>query len=326
MRLYLGLPLLLVLLFVACGPTNSEEDVGDGGAHRGDSQAGGQTDGRTGTGDGPIDQNPSDNCSAAAKLVYVVDENGHFLSFDPSTTPPTLTDLGLLNKCPISAGEQPFSMGVDRDAIAWVLSSAVGGLGTQKGTAMYRVDIKNNLACTNAGMQMNQQGFNLFGMGFVTNDVGGTTDTLFIAGGASADTATTSTLGTVSFPDLTVHPINSVSGWPELTGNSNAELWGFFPDATAPKIARIDKTTAAESPTYPLPTLQGTPAAWAFAFWGGDFWVFLRRQSETQTTVYHVVGTTGQIANQWTTSALLGGGSYSIVGAGVSTCAPVIIE
>jgi hypothetical protein len=326
MRRYAWLSLVLILGLVACGPTNDEEEVGDGGSQW-------QQDGYTGGGDGPIDQPPPDDCSEAAKLVYVVADNGHLLSFDPKTTPPTLTDLGALNKCPTSAGEQPFSMGVDRDAIAWVLAAKTDALmGTQTGSGLYRVEINNGLNCTKANMAMNQQGeFNLFGMGFVANSVGSTLDSLYIAGGDGPGSGTGSRLGTVDMSSFVITGGSLLSGWPELTGNRNAELWGFYPDASAPKIAKIDKLSGAENSIYPLNSIAGEPRAWAFAFWGGDFWVFLQKALESLTTVYQVSGgangpPAGQIVNQWQTTALLGGGTYSIVGAGVSTCAPVMID
>jgi hypothetical protein len=112
---------------------------------------------------------------------------------------------------------------------------------------------------------------------------------------------------------------------PELTGTGNAELWGWFPDTTAPRIEQINKSTGAGMKTYPLPSLAGTAAAWAFAFWGGDFWVFLALDSggtPQPTIVYQVDGTTGAIEGMTNTSATK---ARSIVGAGVSTCAPVII-
>ena len=59
---------------------------------------------------------------------------------------------------------------------------------------------------------------------------------------------------------------------------------------------------------------------WAFAFYGGDFWVFLERMDESSTTVYQVDGTTGSITSSTPTL------TRSIVGAGVSTCAPIVIQ
>jgi hypothetical protein len=70
--------------------------------------------------------------------------------------------------------------------------------------------------------------------------------------------------------------------------------------------------------TYPL-TISGTPRAWAFAFWGGDFWVFLMKGTETSTTIYQYDAATG------TPKGSKAAPGRTIVGAGVSTCAPVIL-
>jgi hypothetical protein len=71
--------------------------------------------------------------------------------------------------------------------------------------------------------------------------------------------------------------------------------------------------------TYMLPTLQGPPMAWAFAFWGGDYWIFLAKGTETNTSVYQIDGGNGNIKSTTPAPGRL------IVGAGVSTCAPVVI-
>ncbi len=65
--------------------------------------------------------------------------------------------------------------------------------------------------------------------------------------------------------------------------------------------------------------LAGMPTAWAFASWGGDFFIFLMKDLEASTTVYQIDGATGAMKGQ--TSAA----GRTIVGAGVSTCAPTII-
>ena len=58
---------------------------------------------------------------------------------------------------------------------------------------------------------------------------------------------------------------------------------------------------------------------YAFAQWGGDYWVFLIKNGEPSTTVYQVDGMTGAIKGTVPTT------NRTIVGAGVSTCAPTVI-
>jgi hypothetical protein len=175
------------------------------------------------------------------------------------------------------------------------------------------------LSCTKSTWQP-QPSLEVFGMGFSTDTQGGSTDTLYVAGGTDQTQSSTkfATLSTTSFTATTV---GSVTGWPELTGTGNAELWGWFPsnNGSTPRVEQINKTTGAAMKTYNLSMLAGQPMAWAFAFWGGDFWIFLERDTESSTTVYQIDGTNGTIKGMTPASG------REIVGAGVSTCAPVVI-
>ena len=142
---------------------------------------------------------------------------------------------------------------------------------------------------------------------------------MFIAGGMNVDTTANSKLATLNTGSMSAASVGSVHGDPELTGNSNGELWGFFPDPSAPRVEKINKTNGTAATTFPETSLAGTPQAWAFAFWGGDYWIFLMKDSELATTVYQVDGTSGMIVGMTPTN------TRTIVGAGVSTCAPVVI-
>jgi hypothetical protein len=276
------------------------------------SQSNGRTTGATGTtgtgGKGDMAMPIlTGECSDAAKLVYVVDENEKFSSFDPATL--TFTDLGTLN-CPGTSGDNPFSMAVDRNAQAWVLYAS---------NRIFKIDIVNNLACTATNYVTGQDGFEEFGMGFAADAADSDAETLYIAGGSEQDIGLgSSQFGSVAFPSLTVTSRGTVDGWPELTGTGDAKLWGFFPDTSPPKVAEIDKASGAAGTTFPAPDLEsfGTPQAWAFAFWGGDFWIFLERDVDTSTTVYQVKQSSGSV------TAVKRNTGRKIVGAGVSTCAP----
>lgn len=278
----------LALALVACGPTT--RDPGGGGP-----------DGGGGGGDG----SNADGCSDAAKLVYVVDEANKLSRFDPMTK--TFTDLGTLS-CPAGLLATPFSMSVDRDANAWVLYSD---------GKLFKVDTET-LQCGSTTWST-QLGLTQFGMGFSTDAVGGTADTLYVAGGPGGVTVPTSTLARLDVTSMQAQSVGTVQGWPELTGTGNAELWGFFPNTGGARVEKIDKTTGAAGTTYQAAALAGEPRAWAFAFWGGDFWIFLMRANEQSTTVYQMSASTGQITGQTPAPGRI------IVGAGVSTCAPTVI-
>jgi hypothetical protein len=284
--------LVVLAVLVACGPGGRKDGTGDDD----DSPPDASNTGSNGSN--------GDNCSEAAKLVYVVDENNTLATFDPMTK--QFHDLGTLN-CPASGGATPFSMGIDRNATAYVLYSD---------SELFKVDTMT-LACTKTSYAV-QFGLAQFGMGFSTDTAGGTTDTLYIAGGQGVG-ATTSTLATLDTTTFKATSLGTVTGWPELTGTGNAELWGFFPDANAPRVEKLSKANGGAMTTYPENSIRGEPSAWAFAFWGGDYWVFLMKDLEFSTTVYQIDGATGAVKGQTPT------GSRTIVGAGVSTCAPVVI-
>lgn len=283
---------VLVFALAACGP--ADRDPGSGGPDGG------------GNGDG---NGNTENCSEEAKLVYTVDQNNTLSKFDPIGK--TFMDIGTLS-CPAMFLATPFSMGIDRNAGAWVLYSS---------GELFKVDTKT-LDCVKT-QWASSGGLVQFGMGFSTDTAGGTTDTLFIAGG-SGPMQPTSELNRLDTMSVQAQRVGTVTGWPELTGTGNAELWGFFPTTPGggggvPRIEKIDKTTGGGLQTFMLSTLTGDPAAWAFAFFGGDFFVFLMRTSELATVVYQVDGSTGAIKGMTNTN------TRTIVGAGVSTCAPVIL-
>ncbi|HTL37906.1 MAG TPA: hypothetical protein VL326_32465 [Kofleriaceae bacterium] len=306
--------LLASVLLFACGPSSMRGDDDDGNGNT-------QPDSGVNSGSGN-----EDGCSDAAKLIYVVDNNNKLSSFDGATK--TFKDLGTLS-CPAASGAQPFSMGVDRNAMAYVLYSGVDPLsGDVTSTEIFKVDTTQaNLPCTKTSFTGTAE-FKQFGMGFSTDAAMGSNDTLYIVGSPGVGTGTAK-LATLDVTTMQATMKGPVSGDPELTGTGSAELWGFFPSdeagTTDPRISKLDKATGTSSTSYTLAALKGPPAAWAFAFWGGDYWVFLAKSSgglfptPGKTVVYQVDGTNGTIKGQTDTM------TRTIVGAGVSTCAPVVI-
>jgi hypothetical protein len=279
------------MLFVfACGPAPRDKGGGDdvGG---GDS--------------GPTDDSKN-GCADGTELVYTIDQFNYRLSrFDPQTK--VFTDLGSLS-CPSSMGGTPFSMSIARDGTAWVLYNS---------GELFRVPITNLAACVKTAWA-GANGLRVFGMGFSTDQAGGSAETLFIGGGTS-QMQTSYTLAKMNLANMTATPIGMQTQLPEMTGTGNAELWGFMPDASNARVVKFDKTNGAALVTYMQPPLAGTMTAYAFAHWGGDFWVFLMKNGETATKVYQIDGMTGAIESTTPTTG------RTIVGAGVSTCAPVVI-
>jgi hypothetical protein len=286
-------------------------------------------------------------CTAdGVDLIYVVDEQNELLSFDPRLlsggASAAFHKIGTLacNAGPSwsdwAAGQPgpatPFSMGVDRNAVAWVLYTS---------GEIFKVSTADATCIANSGYQQGpdgnpQNGMEVFGMGFVTDQIGGTTEKLFIGGGQitappggtfaridPAAPATATVLG--SLP-------NQGEFSPELTGTGAAELFGFYPGSSTAFVQQIDQTNkgAAKGPMYSIPNGLGGGAAkivraWAFAQWGGVFYIFATTDDDGLGTnlnsmVHSIDKATG------THKIELQNLPYTIVGAGVSTCAPSVVN
>lgn len=251
---------------------------------------------------------PDSDCAAAAKLVYVLDQNGTLSSFRPDTL--QFTDIG---KLACERDGSPYSMSVDRQGMAWVVYTS---------GQMYKVST-GDVHCEPVARTAGAAGFSTFGMSFVA--VGGQTgnDQLFIAGMRTFDKSLDlmAALGVIEPTNLTTTRVGALDGVePELTGTGDGKLWVFFPQSDPPLLNRVDTTTGATLESHPLNAItSGSPLAWAVAFWGGDFWVFLQLPAATSTVVYRVDGKT------FMPSTAIADTGRSIVGAGVSTCAPLTL-
>jgi len=251
----------------------------------------------------------SGDCSDAARLVYLVDQNRAFLRYDPMAG--TITQIGTIH----CAGPlvTPFSMAVSRDATAYVLHSD---------HHIYAVSTAD-ASCTSTPFTIDQMGLQEFGMGFVSDTAGGSAETLFIAGGPAAGIGMgNSTLATLQLSNWSVSTIGPLDGSPELTGNGLGELWGFFPDTSPMAIRQLDKTDGTRIQEFDVSAIHpagGRAAAWAFAYWGGRYYMFYQAGTDTSTGIYTLTPDTNEVVPVMTNIG------YTIVGAGVSTCAPTIL-
>ena len=287
------------------------EAAGDVGTDAGAEDAGAADAGVTDAGSPQQDASgATDNCDDRARQVYVLSDANDLLRFLPDKL--TFEVVGKLN-CSVPGGS-PFSMSVDRQATAWVLYQKFGA-----GGGLFEVSTEN-AACKATTFKNGQNGYDLFGMGFSANSKGSQQETLFIAGGSSSLwNKTNGKLGTVGIPGLNVtHKavINVGGGSPELTGDGDGKLWGFFPQSVPPSVRQIDKTTGKTGKTFPLPSITlNNVQAWAFARWGGSFYLFFKSQLDSSSAVFKV----DPVGN---VSKVIAKTGYNIVGAGVSSCAP----
>jgi len=254
------------------------------------------------------------SCEDRAKWIYVFDESNRLYRFEPPSrafVPVSATPLA----CAVDGGT-PFSMAIDHDAVAWMLYS---------NGSLHRASTVDG-TCEPTGYVSSQLGMVLFGMGFSSDAPMVANEHLFVAGPGS-DGGVFATLDTV---DLVIRPRGGVVGSPELTGNANAELWGFYPNTVPPRIAQLSSADGTDVSVYDLETVgpdaltTGAPRAWAFAFWGGDYWAFYRAASESTTAVYRFTPPRG--ADPASFTRVIDDAGLTIVGAGVSTCSPYILE
>jgi hypothetical protein len=161
-------------------------------------------------------------------------------------------------------------------------------------------------------------------MGFVSDTAGSSEETLYVAGG-SASMLSAGDLGTLDTGSLDLNTLGTLSAEqnPEMTGTGEGELYGFFPGLFETFIARLDKTTGAILEQWDLAPPSGVVTAWAFAHWGGKFYMFV-------STEGLVGGATSQVKvfDPATGMETVGvtDSPYTVVGAGVSTCAPSVVE
>ncbi len=261
------------------------------------------------------DAGTQSNCSEAAQLVYVLSDANELYSFRPNRR--EFTRIGRL-RCPTSA--QPNSMAIDRDAVAWVnyVDSAV----VDTGGSLYRVST-SDASCTAAAAIPLPRGWFRLGMGFSTASADDTNETLFVAATADPLTGASAGLGRIDPRTLDAAPIGQFGGAlrgqsAELTGTGDGRLYGFF-TTTPVQVAQIDKTSGEIMNTQALRGVE-TPQAWAFSFWGGDFYLYTAPSalSGRTTNVTRYRPSDGSIDTAYMTDI-----GFRIVGAGVSTCAPI---
>jgi hypothetical protein len=254
--------------------------------------------------DAPIEFPPLDaakhdvDITGCPPLTYIwaVADDDYLLRFDPPSA--TFTKIAKI-VCPAN-GSHPFSMAVDRESVAFV---------EYENGMLFQVSTADGSCASTPYVADQQPPFGNFGMAYVTVGTG-PTEQLFIAAEQP------STLGMIMPPTFTVQQIAVTTpeiGFAELTGTGDGRLYAYyaFNGSGGSYIAELDKTTGQVLGQDSLPTVD-RGSGWAFAFWGGDFWIFT--DPGTQNTWHW--------DTQAKTATLVAHYTAQIVGAGVSTCAP----
>jgi hypothetical protein len=253
----------------------------------------------------PIDQfndspPPTDCPDAGATLVYIITAQNDLFSFYPPSL--AFTKIGTV-ACPAMKGATPYSMAVNHLGTAYSVFT--------DGT-LWQVDTAN-AACTATSYVPSVMGtpFFNFGMGYAGDAMG---ESLYVAdANFGADSQGLATIDTMSFARSFIADFNPSLPRCELTGTGNGRLFAFCLNLSGSGsiLAEVDRTNANVIAENDLSV--GSPNdAFAYAFWGGEFWIF--SGPSTTTVTQYDPGTQTE-----TTVATM---TSTIVGAGVSTCAP----
>jgi hypothetical protein len=211
--------------------------------------------------------------------------------------------------CPVESGATGFTMARQRNADTWMLFDS--------GELM--VTGANGAECKSTGWQRGTQGAEVFAMAFVARP--GRPERLHLAGDSASQWGLRRTVLMDMDPaDLVPTVRCALPSAPELTGTGDGRLWAFLPFEQPPALVEVDPENGNLHGRLELPRLAGVPSHWSFAFHGGRIFIFLRRMTDFSTGVYRVDPTVNppvveQVVPHNTT--------LNIVGAAVSTCAPL---
>ncbi len=260
--------------------------------------------------DTPIDvpeDVPNDCADPSTTYIYVVTAEENLYAFHPADG--VIEPVG-----PVAcddASSTPFSMAVDRKGRAYVLYSD---------GELFRVSTKDASCKSTAFMPTpTSSDFHNFGMGFALDSANGPNETLYVAD--IKFTVPSAGLASIDTNTFALTPIGPFSDNPsdelEMTSAPDGNLYGCFLDANVGSgwIVDIDKTNATILSETKIPLMASTGSALAFAAWGGDFFTFTTGATPGTTEIHRYHPEDGSITNA-------GSLSETVVGAGVSTCAP----
>lgn len=306
-------------------PSSGGNGSGGAGAKGGGVSLGGSGN-QAGAGGGVVIETPPDQseCGELGDFVYVVSSAYELLRFRPKTGEFEL--IGKI-KCPTKGSDStPFSMAVDRNGKAWVNYS-----GTDAGQ-IFLVDTKT-AACEKSPFDRDYavgKNWKNYGMAFASDGEGGGGEHLYLADATSfavGNLGNDKGLARVNAENGKIEPIGQWDnqtivqrGGLDLSGRGDGKLFAFVVDgsgAGSPLVAEIGKDDAKILSTATQSSLPSQINAWAFAHWGGSLYLFHASGIGANSKV-------SKYTPGGTTTVVVSSSKYRIVGAGVSTCAPII--
>jgi hypothetical protein len=228
---------------------------------------------------------------------------------------PGANEFELLGAVDCGVAPSTFSMGVDRQGYAWVQFSDL---------QIRKVDVTDVADCSDPGFVPMQDGIENFGMAFVSNSADDKCDRIYgnhyngVAQGAMVSEFFSVDPETLQLQQLG----KSDYGLAEVTGTGDGRAFLFAgPDPA--ELVEVDKATGATLEVTPLPGVK-TGGGFAFAFFAGDFYFFTDAQSDGKSEVTHIDYDDSDKNGVQDLKVVLQDAPLRVVGAGVSTCAPLI--
>ena len=237
---------------------------------------------------------PENDCKGLEDAIYVIDRDSEAIYYY-DTREAEFNHVGDLD-CGQFAG-QPASMSIARDGFAYV---------RYYDDTLYSVNL-DTMECEETSYESD---FGHFGMGFATINANGWRDELYVAN--------RSQLARLDVANWTMENVGRLPSQSELTGNRLGQLWAILPLETPARVVELNKENARIERSINLERFPNpyTIDTFAFANWGGDFFIFVRQNGMGESTrVLRVSGSDGSTQVDAEDTGL------NIVGAGVSTCA-----
>lgn len=260
--------------------------------------------------------NPEDDCDCKPNtdLIYLLDHaNAKLWTYDPRDH--TFKQIGTVD-CPAADDDTAFSLAVDRFANAWIQMAPSGKL--------FKVNTLDQNACTDSGYVPGSAGPKQSGMAFSDRQDDKVCEQLYLhssEGGVDdwKQGPGIGKLGTVdpeTYAGKLVSSIDYNGG--EMTGTQDGRLFAF---SGAKKGTLVEYNPADGSVVKKTELGDLIPTfAFAFAFWGGDFYFFTL--ATNQLPLYSKV-TKLDYDGDGSLTTVVDKVPFMVVGAGVSVCAPL---
>lgn len=219
-------------------------------------------------------------CSKEAQLIYLVDWEGRWYSFNPLHG---ANEVQLIRTPDCAPGDpwpefDIFLAGVamNREDQAWVHYSS---------GEIFLTEPTNSTDCSLSAWVPGHENFDIFLMTFARNGPESTEETLFLMGGLYGENGDPGfgELAAVDPDTLAVtllgpNPHDSIL--PELTATADGKLYAYYPGTLSHFVTELDKTDGSFVPNrrWDMEPFANHVYARAFAAWGGKFYLFVSEE------------------------------------------------